>query len=193
MHSQRPRSMVMFHYCQAVYRKVASLGLTTAYKENGSVHTIIKQLLALPHLPRRHITPAFEEIRGQVQNSPVVESLFEYVDRTWMKSTVWSVGNICSYRRVIRTNNDCEGWHRRLNYRTGRENLPIYTLINVLHREASLVNLTLQLVAEHSLSSTRRKGSKDHQVNLHKLWGEYGEKKISTKQFLMSCKKMLPF
>ena len=95
----------------------------------------------------------------------------------------------------IRTNNNCEGWHRRLNYRTGRENLPMYTLINVLHREASLVNLTLQLVAEHSLhvSSTRRKGSKDHQVNLHKLWGEYEEKKISTKQFLMSCKKMLPF
>ena len=62
----------MFHFCQAVYRKVASLGLTTAYKENGSVHTIVKQLLVLPYLPRRHIAPTFEEMRGQVQNSAEV-------------------------------------------------------------------------------------------------------------------------
>ncbi|KAL5007129.1 hypothetical protein ScPMuIL_015935 [Solemya velum] len=92
-------------------------------------------------------------------------------------------GNWCSFRRLIRTNNDCEGWHRRFNCRAARENLPFYVLVELLEKEARLVNLGLQLVAEHSLTTTNKKSSKDRQETLTQLWTKYEEKNISTKDF----------
>ena len=87
----------------------------------------------------------------------------------------------------MRTNNDCEGWHRRLNQHRGRENLQLYVLIPHLFKEGRLVNLQLQLVAEHTLSSMRRPSSKDWQRKLHDLWNSYEEKAITTSKFLISC------
>jgi hypothetical protein len=48
----------------------------------------------------------------------------------------WSV-----FMLSVRTNNDCEGWHRRLNVQARRGTLPFYTLIALLHEEARLVQL----------------------------------------------------
>jgi hypothetical protein len=117
-----------------------------------------------------------------------------YVDATWFKSTVWSIGNWCSFRRLIRTNNDCEGWHRRLNHRTGKSGPPLYVLIPILHRESKLVTLQLQMVSEHRLTSTQRRASKDNQEKLAKLWDKY-EKGAGywTSRFLSDCVSLVPF
>ena len=42
-------------------------------------------------------------------------NLMEYIDQTWMKSSVWPIESWCVFKRTVRTNNDCEGWHLRLN------------------------------------------------------------------------------
>ena len=110
-----------------------------------------------------------------------------------MKSSIWSVENWSSYRRVVRTNNDFKGWHRHLNQRCGRENLQLYVLIPHLFKEAQLVNLQLQLVAEHTLSSKQSPSSKDSQRRLHDLWNSYEEKAIATSKFLSSCISLVPF
>ena len=39
----------------------------------------------------------------------------QYIHDTWMKHSVWSIESWCVFKRNIRTNNDCEGWRRRLN------------------------------------------------------------------------------
>ncbi|KAL5021166.1 hypothetical protein ScPMuIL_000321 [Solemya velum] len=112
-----------FHWCQAVYRKISELGLQTAYKEKGLFYILLKKLLALPYLPRRHIHPTFYELRQQAGTS---ES-------------------------------------------------------------------PLQLVAEHSLTTTNRKSSKDRQDKLAQLWTKYEEKTISTKDFLTACISVVLF
>ena len=56
-----------FHWAQAVWRKVQQVGLATAYIEHGPVYDFVRQLLALPYLPKRHIRPAFEELRKKSQ------------------------------------------------------------------------------------------------------------------------------
>uniref|UniRef100_T1IR57 MULE transposase domain-containing protein n=1 Tax=Strigamia maritima TaxID=126957 RepID=T1IR57_STRMM len=40
-----------FHYCQALWRKVQSLGLVVDYKNLPSVRTVVKKTMALPFLP----------------------------------------------------------------------------------------------------------------------------------------------
>ena len=53
---------------------------------------------------------------------------------------------------AVRTNNDLEGWHNGLNRRAkGRSQLPLYIFIQVLHREASLVNMQIRLVSDKKL------------------------------------------
>jgi len=183
----------MFHWAQAIYRQMSQLGLQTAYREHGTVHSVMKKLLALPYLPRRHIPEAFQNIREQAEPSQQLTDLMSYVDVTWMKSTTWAIGNWSSYRRPIHTNNDTEGWHRRLNTRASQDNLSMYLLIPLLHKEATMVNIQFQLVAQHKSSSLKRKTSKDHQEQLSKLWTEYEEHVITTAQFLTGCINLVPF
>lgn len=55
--------------------------------------------------------------------------------------------------QATHTNNDVEGWHHRLNQKVaGRCGIPFYMLIDLLHKEASLVVLTIQLVSEGKVS-----------------------------------------
>ena len=41
----------------------------------------------------------------------------DYVDETWLNSSAWAVQSWCMFGQTTRTNNDCEGWHHRINKR----------------------------------------------------------------------------
>ena len=69
----------------------------------------------------------------------------------------------------VRTNNDVEGWHRRFNSRAGRGQLQFYVLVPLLHREASLVTLQLQLVSEKKLKWRQRKNTRTMQGRIFSL------------------------
>lgn len=181
-----------FHWAQAMWRKVQQVGLATSYMERGPVYDFISQLFALPYLPKRHIRPAFETLQERSQLCEPTRELTDYLSQTWLHNTVWSVGNWCAFRRLVRTNNDVEGWHRRINTSANKHNISIYLLIPLLHKEAMMVNLQLQLVAEQSLKSSTRKGNNKKQVHLWKLWDAYEEKSITTTKFLRSCKQFIP-
>ena len=72
-----------FHWNQAVWRKVQSLGLTVPYVNHRPTQDFICQVIALPFLPEEHITVTFghPETRG-----PVVpcSELIAYVRDTWI-------------------------------------------------------------------------------------------------------------
>ena len=71
--------------------------------------------MALPFLPCEHIEPAFRILEGRVSND-MEHQLTTYIDNTWIvgqwKPKDWSVFN-----QTVRTNNDVEGWHLRINTR----------------------------------------------------------------------------
>lgn len=89
-------------------RKVANLGLRTAYNEKKGVHVFIKKLLALPYLPADHITPAFQHLL-QSANSNQLQQLMTYLFNTWLHNAVWSIRQWSVYQQSVRTNNDVEG------------------------------------------------------------------------------------
>ncbi len=64
------------------------------------------------------IREAFDHIKSKVDPAATsVMSFINYVEDTWMDSTVWPVESWTVYGRSVRTNNDVEGWHTRLNRR----------------------------------------------------------------------------
>ena len=69
----------------------------------------------------------------------------------------------------IRNNNDLEGWHHRLNYKAKRCQLQFYLLIELLHREGSLVTMQTKLVSTGKLRRQQCKKYKRIQGSLKKF------------------------
>ncbi|XP_041365984.1 uncharacterized protein LOC121380989 [Gigantopelta aegis] len=59
----------VFHWSQAIWRKVQDLGLVTTYKKRQAMYTYIQQLMALPFLPAVHIVETFDELKGRAQHN----------------------------------------------------------------------------------------------------------------------------
>ena len=100
----------VFHWTQAVMRKVTELGMKTNYEKRQGDHAFIRKLLALPFLPGEHIRRAFGRLNEKVGGgSAPMASLFQYVEDQWMSSSLWSCQEWSVYRQTVRSNNDVEG------------------------------------------------------------------------------------
>ena len=180
-----------FHWGQAVWRKVQEVGLATSYSQQGSIREYIRKLLALPYLPPQHIERSFGRLSGCVTdhttNLDQLLKLLDYIRSTWIENTVWPVNSWSVFMRTVRTNNDVEGWHHRLNSRAGKANLHFYDLVQLLHREGELVHLQLRLISEGKLRRYQRKKFAKLQGRLFKLWEQYEQKQKSASGLLREC------
>ena len=92
----------------------------------------------------------FEALRNEASGTPI--DFAEYVSSTWINGSTWAPTDWTCYKQAIRTNNDVEGWHNGLNRRaSGRAQLPMYLLIQLLYREAKLTAIQIRLVSERKL------------------------------------------
>ncbi|XP_068719964.1 uncharacterized protein [Montipora capricornis] len=57
----------VFHWTQAVWRKVQELGLQTAYSGDDAVYQYIRKIMALAFLPYLEILPMFVRLEAQAQ------------------------------------------------------------------------------------------------------------------------------
>ena len=71
--------------------------------------------MALPLLPCEHIRACFEHLQSEVDYQPAMADLVEYVKETWIDSSVWPISSWSVFGKSIRTNNDVQGWHTRMN------------------------------------------------------------------------------
>ena len=72
----------------------------------------------------------------------------DYVQCTWLDSTMWPPSAWSAFKQSVRTNNDVEGWHARLNSRANHGRLNMYQLLYLLNEEAVLVNIGVCLLSD---------------------------------------------
>ncbi len=178
-----------FHWSQAVWRQLQKQGLATAYMEHDSVHRYCRRIMSLPFLPAAAIVEAFDRIKIKATD-PKLVALVDYVERTWITNSTWPPTVWSAYRRTIRTNNDCESWHARLNRRAVTAQLPFYKLITLLHRESAVVNVGLQLLSEEKLQRHPKRNSAPLQKRLNELWAEYDNKTRTADELLRACARI---
>lgn len=178
-----------FHWGQAVFRKLRSLGLEPAYHGQDATRKLLRKILALPYLPVLHIQPAFEELK-RFATTPALMQLMDYINATWMHSSVWAVSSWSVFGRAIRTNNDVEGWHRRLNHSATRSNVQFYMLIPLLYREAGLVSIQMKLVSEGKLKRQQRKAVREMQARVMALWDSYRKGHMTASVLLREISQM---
>ena len=108
----------LFHFSQAVWKKIQGEGLQEAYKEDGDLQELCRQLMALPILPEEAILQAFAWLEGlaEVMNLGLV-SVLEYMEDQWIDNARLPVSLWCCDGKDMRTNNAVEGWHHRFNRR----------------------------------------------------------------------------
>ena len=87
-----------------------------------------------------------------------------------------------------RTNNDCESWHARLARKANSANLTFYKIIELLHREAVLVERCLNSLCD---DKTQRITSKvTREINEKRLWGDFDCGAINEDELLRSCSRL---
>lgn len=158
----------------------------------------MRRLLSLAYLPAEQISEVFDRLCDDVERTETngLADLLEYYQNTWLQSNIWPVTSWCAYQRYVRTNNDVEGWHNRLNAKLGRDNNPnLYLTINKLFEEATLSNIYTQLVANHHLTRDQAAKTRSKDGQLHQLWAKYEAKEITTYELLVRVSELvkLPF
>ncbi|XP_062597880.1 uncharacterized protein LOC134259296 [Saccostrea cucullata] len=111
--------------------------------------------------------------------------LMVYLEETWINNPLWPTHSWSVFRQSIRTNNDVEGWHRRLNDQSPNGQLPFYVLVPLLHQEANLLPLQRKLVSEGKLCRRQRKTGQ--QQRIFHLWDLYEAREIRSLRFLTKC------
>jgi len=118
--------------------------------------------------------------------SEALHALFDYVEATWINSSVWPPSSTSALRRPIRTNNDVEGWHYWFNRRARSTHLPFYVLIRLLWDEVQICKMQLKLVSDRKLTRSQSKRHKNVQSCLMVLWTEF-ESAVNRQQPALVC------
>ncbi|KAI8490559.1 hypothetical protein Bbelb_318270 [Branchiostoma belcheri] len=151
-----------FHWAQCLFRWFQTLGLQTTYLRKGATYKYLRQILSLPVLLPEEILVEWERLNAQA-TTPALR-FTAYLDKRWVKSTSHPPQSWSVFKKVVRTNNDVEGWLNALNKRAADKcHLPFYLLLPQLQKEAALVELNIRLVRDQKLSRTQRKGSREAQ------------------------------
>ena len=86
---------------------------------------------------------------------------------------VWPPSAWSAFKQPVRTNNDVEGWHARLNSRANHGRLNMYQLLYLLHEEAVFVNIGVHLLSAAGTSRLQRNKYTRLHSRLSTLWDDY--------------------
>jgi len=101
---------------------------------------------------RRLQTPTRCDARQHWRPSPASGD----VDETWVRSRLWPSSSWSAFQS-IRTNNDVEGWHKRLNQQAPKGKLNVCQLVALLFCKSDFVSLQCLLVSERRVRRHQRK------------------------------------
>jgi len=144
--------------------------------------------MALPFLPDNVIEAEFQKLRDVNSDDRVAQHI-EYVQRTWLDSTMWPPSSWSAFRQPVRTNNDVEGWHAQLNSRANHGRLNMYQLLHLLHEEAVLVNIGVRVLSDAGTSRMQRKKYARLHSRLVSLWDDYDAGRRSASRLLSACSR----
>ena len=161
-----------------------------AYETDEGTYLFIRRLMALPFLPYQEIPHVFRGLQTEATTEPVSD-LVRYIAINWINGTMFPPKDWSIYGEAVRTNNDVEGWHNALNRRAfGRSHLPLYQLIELLYKEAQLVNLLMRLVSNKKLVRIQRKKFIRYQKKIFILWEQYANRERNVQQLLRACSEL---
>ncbi|XP_003369381.1 reverse transcriptase family protein [Trichinella spiralis] len=149
--------------------------MQTSYINEAATKNKVKMLLATAFLPP-HDVPVAVELLGRDATGSIA-ALFNYFRVEWMlpdRLPMWNVYNV-----NIRTNNDLEGWHFKMNRLAGKRHLGFYELLQLLIDEQGSTETLFQQV-----TTIKNKKYEELQQRIAALTAEYNGGTRTLEQFL---------
>jgi len=151
------------------------------------VYNYCRKLLVLPFLPGDVIAATFAYLSVQASELRLQE-LKEYNTETWMDNELWPPTSWSCHRQSVRTNNDTELWHARLNRRTSAGNLGIYQQAERLYQELKLIQLTMKTMSDRKVGWRCTKGEQlCINARIERYYDEYDAGTWSAAKLLSTC------
>lgn len=134
----------LFHFKQAIIRKLQKLKLITYYYSNNLFKTWIQSVKAIPFLSERCMAVAFESIIQNVPQLPGRQNSIlkfqEYFKRTWLTR----IKDLSIFATPIATNNAAEGYQVKLKTKISNHHPNIWIFLEALK------NIAYDYEAEYS-------------------------------------------
>ena len=139
-----------FHFAQANWQKIESVGLAKEYQEDTDVRIILKSFVALAIIPEEDIYLGFQKkTAAKMQNEKIAEFV-SYFEATWLGEKnlrgrqtgasflpqIWCQFENAKEMRQ-KTINAVEVWHRAIKGSLGYVHPTIFKFIDFLRREQS--------------------------------------------------------
>ncbi|KAH3855316.1 hypothetical protein DPMN_097882 [Dreissena polymorpha] len=110
--------------------------------KKASIHTYIRNMMALPFLPAADIEQAFQLLAARA-NSEQITRFVIYMEEQWLNHPIFDIDSLSVYGISARTN-DTGGWHNSMNTKAGGQDLTFYRLVPALRAEAEDVQYELR-------------------------------------------------
>ena len=144
-----------------------------AYKGN-----MLRKLMCLAYLPASFIKQKFYQIKDELLEKNLYIDLLEYVESTYIESSIWKPENWSVYQLIVHTNNHVESWHTRINQNL-KTNENLFRLITELHRETNLIEVYEDMLVENKMKNNQKTKYKDLQDIIFNLWEKFEERELS--------------
>ncbi|CAF1604289.1 unnamed protein product [Adineta ricciae] len=170
-----------FHFCQAIYRQIQFLGMQKKYTTDETLRSLCRKLMALALMPKDKVVCSFEEIQYDAYKLPdqPMDDLLEYFQDNWMTNIdSWNVSE-----SDVRTNNNCEGYHNRMNCRLIRNHPNVWFFFNFLQREEKRVT---SILAQWSSGASKKKNTRKTAIEkrINTLYKRYTDDLIGASTLL---------
>ncbi|XP_065323562.1 uncharacterized protein LOC135930664 [Gordionus sp. m RMFG-2023] len=155
-----------FHFSQAIWRKCQGLGLTKEYRDNTTVHKVVRRMTTLPFCREEDISEVRSSCLAMSLENPLLIQFMQYMDLTWLSINALFPHSLWTRYQVNgpRANNHLEGYHHSLKHKTRCAHPNIYSLINILksHQHSS----ELKYIQINSGLNINRKNRKYIELNI---------------------------
>lgn len=181
-----------FYWTQVVYRNLKSKGLVPKYMSDRPNQVLYRRVMCL------HLLPASKIEKKTFQKPQVIlnqssrrwytkqiqfhildkakkfedhqlDKFFDYVKNTWMNSNIWPPRTWSVFLQPVRTNNDAEGWHYRVNVKGKGAGFHFCKLIDQLHQESEFVEVEEAFLKQNTATRRTRLDQEIIQAELYHL------------------------
>lgn len=213
------RQGCFYHLCQATWRKIQNLGLTTLYRADENIRDFVGMVDGLALLPLQKLDEGMQFLRREVPTQ--LEEFLDYFDATYVSGTMhrlpqqdghnqgmlmrlarrpptflpetWNVHD-ATLNGDDRTNNACEGWNNSFRILVGAHHPSFYRLLDALRKDVAMSEtMLLQHRNGDQINRPQKRLYKQHQRRLLTFCVRISRDQTTVGDFLRSVGHTLRF